>query len=39
MFAEIGVGIAAVVLLQINAAVLMVVLVVFIVHELTVYWT
>ena len=38
MFGEIGVGIAAVVLLQINAAVLMVVLVVFVVHELTVYW-
>ena len=38
MFGEIGVGIAAVVLLEINAAVLMVVLVVFVVHELTVYW-
>ncbi len=38
MFAEIGVGIAAVVLLEINAAVLMLVLVVFVVHELTVYW-
>jgi hypothetical protein len=38
MFVEIGVGIAAVVLLEINAAVLMLVLVVFVVHQLTVYW-
>ena len=38
MFGEIGAGIAAVVLLEINAAVLMLVLVVFVVHELTVYW-
>jgi len=38
MFCEIGAGIAAVALLQINAAVLLLVFVVFLVHELTVYW-
>ena len=38
MFGEIGLGIAAVVLLEINAAVLLLVLVVFVLHELTVYW-
>jgi hypothetical protein len=38
MFGQIGVGIAAVVLLEINAAVLMLVLMVFVVHEFTVYW-
>ena len=38
MFAEVGLGIAAVVLLEINAAVLLLVLAVFVVHELTVYW-
>lgn len=38
MFAEIGVGIAAVALLEINAAVLLLVFVVLVVHELTVYW-
>jgi hypothetical protein len=38
MFAEIGVGIAAVVLLEINAAVLLLVFALFVVHELTVYW-
>jgi hypothetical protein len=38
MFAEIGVGMFAVAFLEIDAAVLLIVLVVFIVHELTVYW-
>lgn len=38
MYAEIGVGMAAVAFFEINAAVLLVVLVVFVVHELTVYW-
>ena len=38
MFGEIGVGVAAVVLLEINAAVLLLVFIVFVVHELTVYW-
>lgn len=38
MFAEIAVGVAAVALLEINAAVLLIVLVVFLLHQLTVYW-
>ena len=38
MFAEVGVAIAAVALLEINAAVLVLVSTVFLVHELTVYW-
>jgi hypothetical protein len=38
MFGEIGLGIAAVVLLEINAAVLLLVFAVFLLHELTVYW-
>jgi hypothetical protein len=38
MFIEIGVGMAAVALLEINAAILLLVLAVFIVHQLTVYW-
>jgi hypothetical protein len=38
MFAEIGVGILAAALLEINAAVLVFLLAVFLVHELTVYW-
>jgi hypothetical protein len=38
MFGEIGLGIAAVLLLEINAAVLLLVLAIFVVHELTVYW-
>lgn len=38
MFAEIGAGVAAVALLEINAAVLLIVLVVFLLHQLTVYW-
>ena len=38
MFVQIGLGIAAVVLLQINAAVLLLVFTIFLVHELTVYW-
>ena len=38
MYAEIGIGMAAVAFFEINAAVLLVVLVVFVVHELTVYW-
>jgi small-conductance mechanosensitive channel len=38
MFVEVGVGIAAVALLQINTAVLLLVFTVFVVHELTVYW-
>lgn len=38
MFIEVGAGIAAVALLQINAAVLLLVLAVFVLHELTVYW-
>ncbi|MES3002217.1 MAG: diguanylate cyclase [Pseudomonadota bacterium] len=38
MFAEIGVGMLAVALLEVNAAVLLIVTLVFIVHELTVYW-
>lgn len=37
MFAEVGVGVLAVVLLEVNAAVLLVVLGVFVVHELTVW--
>ena len=38
MFAELGVGVLAVALLEINAAVLLTVLVVFLLHQLTVYW-
>ncbi|MDB5882059.1 MAG: putative rane protein [Ramlibacter sp.] len=38
MFAEIGVAMVAVALLEINAAVLVLVFAVFLVHELTVYW-
>jgi hypothetical protein len=38
MFGEIGAGMAAVALLEINAAVLSFVAAVFVVHELTVYW-
>ena len=38
MFFELGVGIAAVALLEINAAVLLIVLAVFLLHQLTVYW-
>jgi hypothetical protein len=38
MFGEIGLGILAAALLEINAAVLLFVLAVFLVHELTVYW-
>lgn len=38
MFVEVGVGIAAVALLEINTAVLLLVFAVFVVHELTVYW-
>jgi uncharacterized membrane protein len=38
MYAEIGVGMAAVAFFEIDAAVLSVVLAVFVVHELTVYW-
>ncbi|HSI52332.1 MAG TPA: diguanylate cyclase [Ramlibacter sp.] len=38
LFAEIGVGMLAVVLLELNAAVLALVAVVFVLHELTVYW-
>jgi hypothetical protein len=37
MFAEIGVGMAAVVLLEVNAAVLLLVFSVFVVHQITVY--
>lgn len=38
MMAEVGVGMVAVALLEIDAAVLLIGLVVFVVHELTVYW-
>ena len=38
MTAEVGLGMLAVALLEINAAVLLMVFAVFIVHELTVYW-
>jgi hypothetical protein len=38
MFGEIGVGMLAVALLEIDAAVLLLVFAVFLVHELTVYW-
>jgi hypothetical protein len=38
MYAEIGVGLLAVALLEINAAVLVIVFIVFLLHELTVYW-
>ena len=38
MYAEIGVGMAVVAFFEIDAAVLAIVLAVFIVHELTVYW-
>ena len=38
MYAEIGVGMLAVVLFEVNAALLAIVLAVFLVHEATVYW-
>jgi hypothetical protein len=38
MSAEVGLGMLAVALLEVNAAVLALVLAVFVVHELTVYW-
>jgi hypothetical protein len=38
MFGEIGAGMTAVAFLEINAAVLLIVIAVFILHELTVYW-
>jgi hypothetical protein len=38
MMAEVGLAMLAVALLKVNAAVLLLVLVVFLVHELTVYW-
>jgi hypothetical protein len=38
MFAEIGLGMLAAALLEVDAAVLLFVLAVFLVHELTVYW-
>jgi hypothetical protein len=38
MYAEIGVGMAAVAFFEIDAAVLAIVLAVFVVHQLTVYW-
>jgi hypothetical protein len=38
MFAQMGLGIAAVALLEVNALVLLLTLIVFLVHELTVYW-
>jgi hypothetical protein len=38
MTAEVGIGMLAVALLEINAAVLLAVALVFVVHELTVYW-
>lgn len=38
MTAEVGLAMLAVALLEINAAVLLIVLIVFAVHELTVYW-
>jgi hypothetical protein len=38
MTAEVGIGMLAVALLEINAAMLLLVLAVFIVHELTAYW-
>ena len=38
MFAEIGVGMLAVVLLDTNGALLLIVALVFVVHEATVYW-
>jgi hypothetical protein len=38
MFGEIGVGMLAVAFLELNAAVLLIVLSVFVLHELTVYW-
>ena len=38
MFAEIGCAIAAMALLEVNAAVLLVVAAVFVLHELTVWW-
>src|SRR4051812_33597407 len=38
MFAEIGAAMVAVALLEINAAVLVLVFTVFLLHELTVYW-
>ncbi|MDB5940493.1 MAG: putative rane protein [Ramlibacter sp.] len=38
MTAEVGIGMLAVALFEIDAAVLLIVLVVFVVHELTVYW-
>ena len=39
MSTEVGLGMLAVALLQIDAAVLLIVLLVFLAHELTVYWT
>jgi hypothetical protein len=38
MFGEIGIGMLAVALFEVNAAVLAIVIAVFAVHELTVYW-
>jgi hypothetical protein len=38
MTAEVGIGMVAVALLEVNAAVLLVVAAVFVLHELTVYW-
>lgn len=38
LFAQTGVGVAAVALLEVNAAVLALALAVFVVHELTAYW-
>jgi hypothetical protein len=38
MFAQLGLGIAAVALLEVNAAVLSFIAAIFVVHELTVYW-
>ncbi|MDB5947562.1 MAG: putative rane protein [Ramlibacter sp.] len=38
MTAEVGIGMLAVALLEIDAAVLLIVLAVFVLHELTVYW-
>jgi hypothetical protein len=38
MFAEIGIGMVAVAFLEIDGAVLLIVLAVFVLHELTVYW-
>jgi hypothetical protein len=38
MFAQVGVGMLAVAFLEVNAAVLLIVAAVFVMHELTVYW-